>query len=230
MGVRLTDASWIPRLKKLSLETGWSLSDEPEVEFLVSLKSGGSTRRKGVRNLHLLYSMSQRIFRGELAEEAWERLAEELEGIRMTFAREAVFLQAGLVEAEGRWLLLPGDEETGLPELLAALEEGGAKVLSDRYAILDLEGVVTDYPERRDSVRVDLVAFTEFSPEIRAFRLKELSPGEASLKLFAQALSARTRTAEAMASVSRFCLQASALAGRRGKPEQAAKTLLKRLQ
>lgn len=65
-----------------------------------------------------------------------------------------VFVHAGVVAVDGRAIVLPGRSMTGKTTLVAALVEAGATYLSDEYAPIDAAGVVHPYP-RRLSLRVD---------------------------------------------------------------------------
>ena len=55
-------------------------------------------------------------------------------------------IHAGVVEVDGRAILLPGTSGSGKTTLVAALLARGARYLSDEYALLDDRGWVHPYP------------------------------------------------------------------------------------
>jgi hypothetical protein len=55
-------------------------------------------------------------------------------------------IHAGVVEVDGRAVLLPGGSGTGKTTLVAALVARGARYLSDEYALIDDRGWVHAYP------------------------------------------------------------------------------------
>jgi hypothetical protein len=55
-------------------------------------------------------------------------------------------IHAGVVEVDGRAILLPGTSGSGKTTLVAALVAHGARYLSDEYALLDDRGWVHPYP------------------------------------------------------------------------------------
>ncbi len=70
--------------------------------------------------------------------------------IRVTigeFARERVFLHAGVVVWKGRAIVIPGQSFAGKTTLVAALIKKGALYYSDEYAVLDARGAVQPFPK-----------------------------------------------------------------------------------
>jgi hypothetical protein len=77
---------------------------------------------------------------------AVERLVADIEYWIAVSARDALFLDAGVVSWRGRVLVVPGHRLPGRTTLVAALVRAGAGYLSDLYAVLDGEGGVRSYP------------------------------------------------------------------------------------
>lgn len=72
------------------------------------------------------------------------------------FAKDLVFVHAGVVGWKGKGILFPADSFQGKTTLVAALVKRGATYYSDDYAILDEDGLVHAFPRKlslRDPLR-----------------------------------------------------------------------------
>jgi hypothetical protein len=145
-------------------------------------------------------------------------------------SREGVFVQAGVVAHRGQAILLPGPSISGKTTLVAALVRAGASFYSDKFAVLDDEGCVHPFP-KAPSVRagerlpVGMIVVTHYRPR-RSFQPERRSLGQGALALVGNAVPARDRPAEVMASARRAAEGALVLEGDRGEAESAAREIL----
>jgi hypothetical protein len=63
------------------------------------------------------------------------------------FALDRVFIHAGVVEWDGKAILIPGRSFSGKTTLVAGFVRAGATYYSDEYAVLDKDGYVHPYPK-----------------------------------------------------------------------------------
>ena len=162
---------------------------------------------------------------------------------------EAVFVHAGAVGHDGRAILLPGRSFSGKTTLVAALVRAGASYYSDEFAVLDKEGLLHPYPKPL-SVRVKGARWGEESHAAdlggetgevplpvgmilstsyrsgRTFEPERRSAGQGAMALVANAVPARHRPGEVMATARRAAEGALVLEGDRGEAEAAAQEIL----
>ena len=165
----------------------WQPLRSPLVDHLLSFRLGGSGPRPGSKSFYLIHAGVELVARTLDRGEAFLNLEGELQRFIAANARDRVFIHAGVVEWQGRAIVLPGRSFAGKSTLVKALLAAGARYYSDEYAILDRKGRVHPYPRRlsirRDGVvrdrpaaadlgrdtgsgpiPVGLVAFTEYRP------------------------------------------------------------------
>ncbi|MBS1849145.1 MAG: hypothetical protein JST73_12790 [Actinobacteria bacterium] len=184
----------------------------------------------------------------------WVELADAThaadQAIRSTIAVEApgrVFIHAGVVGVDGRAVVLPGRSMAGKTTLVAALLRAGADYLSDEYAVIDPDGLVHAYP-RRLSIRgesgrtqvpaeslgatvptaplpIGLVAALVFDPQ-GTWSVTHGDQATCATTLIENAVAARHRPAEVLATAG-VVARASAFAhGTRGETADAVARLL----
>lgn len=161
-------------------------------------------------------------------------------------ARDRIFVHAGVVEWEGRALVVPGRSFSGKSTLIAALVRAGCAYLSDEYAILDSTGACHAYPRRlslRVAGRVEKRSAEELGGRTRCEPLpvgivlvtqyrqgalwqpSPLSAGEAVMALLQHTLAARTRSREVLAVLKTSIADAEALKGVRGDAAELVNAL-----
>ena len=69
-------------------------------------------------------------------------------------APDRIFVHAGVVEWQGKAIVVPGQSFSGKSTLVAAFVRAGCRYLSDEYAILDSEGLCHAHP-RDLSLRIE---------------------------------------------------------------------------
>lgn len=162
-------------------------------------------------------------------------------------APEDVLLHAGTVSIGDVAVLVPGRSGAGKSTLVAALLRRGAGYMSDEYAVLSAEGLVSPYPRpltlRLDDGRRRRAHATEFgaTQETRAlplgliavltfrqagqWQVRSMSGGERTLALLDAAVAARRRPASVLSAVTAAARSAQGVAGTRGDAEHAAEAL-----
>lgn len=162
-----------------------------------------------------------------------------------------VFVHAGVVAMHGSAIVLPGSTMAGKTTLVAALVNTGAEYLSDEFAVLDEDGLVHPYPKplsirldpgsraqtevpiemhggqvAGEPVPVGLIAVTRFVPDAE-WRPVSRTAAEGAMALLSNALPARLRPAQTLATLRRACANATVLEGPRGSAPSAARELLR---
>lgn len=166
------------------------------------------------------------------------------------YARNLVFLHAGVVGWKGRAIIMPGDSFTGKSTLVAALVKNGADYYSDDFAILDSKGLVRAFP-RTISMRTDdgkfvayevsvdqlggdvgqkhipvgMILLTEHSPKKR-WNPKFLTPGQGILEIIPFILTFRTQPKFSLKVLNNIADHAIIAASPRYSADRFAKTLL----
>lgn len=251
IGVRVNNPDVLDRVAQ-RLPPGWTPIDSPFVDYLFSFRLGGAGARPNVRNYTLLYAgLAQRI-RTMDTDAALDVLESDLQMYVAEFARDRVFVHAGVVGWNGRAIVLPGRSFAGKSTLVAALLRAGATYYSDEYAVLDDHGNVHPYPrrlslrqpdgpQRRRCTAADLGAEAGDSPlpvglvavtRYRAggcWRPRELSAGRAVLDLMHNTIPAERAPDRVLGPLERVSVSARAVAGVRGEADETAAAILSEL-
>lgn len=212
---------------------------------------GGSSKRQGVRPYHLLYAGSGRVARTQDFDELCSRLEAHLELVTAFLAKECLFVHAGVVDWQGKAIMIPGRSFSGKSSLVAALVKAGATYYSDEFAILDSRGWVQPYPtplsmREGDALKakkyrieefggqigiepipVGLVVVTHYQPEAR-WRPLPLSPAQAMLALMDNTVAALRGPEVSIPILKQVVTQARVVKSKRGEAEVVV-PLLKKL-
>lgn len=248
VGIRVSDTSVLDRVERF-LPPGSKPARSRVVDRLYSLRVGGANPNRNIRRYNLLYADIKRIGRSMDLEETLELLASDMQFYVAEASPTRVFTHAGVVGWRGRAIVFPGKTFTGKTTLVAALVKAGATYYSDEYAVFDPQGRVHPYP-RPLSIRdqkgghfgsytaeelggsvgskplpVGLVVVSEYRPGAR-WRPRALSPGQATLALLANTVSARVRPKIALATLRRSVRRVPILMGARGEVEDMVQTVL----
>ena len=242
LGIRVTEASVLPRLAAL-LPPGSTPADSPLVDALYSLQVAAPGTRPQVRRYHLLYRGSRQIARTTDLSEALAALEADLHGSVAAWARERLFVHAGVVAWRGQALVIPGRSFSGKSSLVRALASAGAAYLSDEYAVFDRHGYVHPYARRlvlRDAqgrplapctaefiggsaasgpLPVGVILSTWYEAGAR-WQPRPHSPARALLTLLDNTVQVREQPQMALGSLQKAALEARAFAGKRGEAAQ----------
>lgn len=168
------------------------------------------------------------------------------------YAKDLVFLHAGVVGWKGRAILLPADSFKGKTTLVSELVRNGAEYYSDDFAVLDAAGLVHPYARplsmRTDDgkykayelstedlggktgktpIPVGMILFTEYTKRRSKWRPRSLTPGQTLMELIQYALPMRRQPEFSVSVMNRVVSNAVCFAGARGPAEDFAKTLLR---
>jgi hypothetical protein len=166
-------------------------------------------------------------------------------------AQDWIFVHAGVVAAEDRAILIPGQSFSGKTTLVKALIDAGATYYSDEYAVLDADGRVHPYPRRlslrdgearsleRDpaelgarvadqAAEVSMVVLTRYRPG-QAWQPRRLSAGQGVPTVLANTVPAHERPRESLRAVTRALRGAVVLEGDRGDAAEVVGALLQEL-
>jgi hypothetical protein len=145
IGVRVNKPEVLAEVEK-RLPPGWEPSCTPIVDHLYSLKVGGTRAGGRVRDYTLLYGGLTKLARTMDLQEALDIFEGDIQLHVGEWARNRVFVHAGVVGWRGKALLLPGSSLAGKSTLVAALLRAGATYYSDEFAVLDGRGYVHPFP------------------------------------------------------------------------------------
>jgi hypothetical protein len=252
IGIRTNSAEIVRRLPQC-LPPGWEPSLSPLVDHLYSLKVGGAGANPRSRNYHLLYGGLTRLARTMDIEELLETLTGDLELYVATWARNHLFMHAGVVGWRGRAIVLPGRTWTGKSTLVAALLRAGATYYSDDMAVLDCHGRVhpfarplslRNYDREKRTVQVrrcgpeefgsgagqtplpvGVVAITQHQPEGH-WRPRRLMPAKAALELMEFVIPVEREPDMVLNALQPVVEHAPVLKGPRGEADEVAHALL----
>ncbi len=205
--------------------------------------------RKGLKRFHIAFAGPATLLKSTDAEKVWEALETDLELYVAEMATRRIFVHAGVVEWQGKAIVLPGKTFVGKTSLVLSLVKSGARFYSDEFAVIDQQGRVHPYlrplslrnaqggPEERRlpselglacgrrPIPIGLVLSTRYRPGV-AWRPRRVSKGQGVLELLAHSASARTKPERNLA-VLRNAVQGAVLRkGSRPEADWTAKKIL----
>lgn len=163
---------------------------------------------------------------------------------------EKLFVHAGVVEWQGRAILIPGRSHSGKSSLVAELVKCGATYFSDEFAVIDMQGQVTAYPKplsirnpgehMQKPVLVEeiggkigdscltagLVVISQYSKNSE-WMPQSLSPGVGLLSLLENTHSARRTPERALQTLGHVASNALFITSLRGEASVAAPKILR---
>jgi hypothetical protein len=180
---------------------------------------------------------------------ALETLESTLRFDTAVFAREKLFVHAGVVGWQDQAIVIPGQSSSRSSTLVAALVRAGATYYSDEFAVFDAAGWVHPYPrsislrggepgcERKyvfdeagsspgtEPLRAGLIVVAECRAGAR-WRPQKMTPGQATLALLNNTVLAHTRAIEALSIFRQVTSDAMAITGTRGETHELTRSLL----
>ena len=242
----------VPEELAKALPPGWKPSTSPLVDYLYSLRIGGTNGKSRIRRYNLLYSNSRRVARSLNLQQVMQGLESDLQITVALQAKNRLFVHAGVVGWRNRAILIPGGSFSGKSTLVEALVRAGASYYSDEFAVLDAKGRAHPYPRalslregdgqaRRVEIQdiggtvgarplpIGLVVVCEYKERV-GWRPRMLSPAQAMLALLVNTVVARLRPEFALATLKCAIDSVPVLKGSRGEADQAAATILSHLE
>jgi hypothetical protein len=147
IGVRFNEEDLIKGFKEALpniLPTGWKTIKTTQVEYQFSVY----TRKTKRKTEHQVFRIDEVVIYPTLDSQT---LLDQLESqIRITvaeFAKEHVFIHAGVVARDDKAIMIPGRSYAGKTTLTAEFCKRGFVYYSDEYAVLDKDGFVHPFPK-----------------------------------------------------------------------------------
>ncbi len=253
LGVRLSEFGLVDRVRE-ALPYSAQITDRCEVDHLFSMLIGGPRRGRAEERVCLVYSDATPVARVTGIDAAIDSLRSSLQMLVGEFARDRVFVHAGVVGWQGNAILLPGKSFVGKSRLVAGLVGAGAQLYSDEFAVLSADGLVHPYarpisirdedthcghPVTAEELGPAGVGETSIPPGLVLFaryrdgatwRPRRLTPGHAVLDLLANTLPARRKPEAALEALEGVARAAPAYRVTRGESEDAAPRALRLLE
>jgi len=242
IGIRVSEAAVLERIIGL-LPPGWQPAASPMVDGLYSLKVATAGSRPDVRRYHMLYQGIERVARTHDLEEALAALQSDFHIQVAGWAREGLFVHAGVVGWNGKAVVIPGRTFSGKSSLVAALVRAGATYFSDEYAVFDTDGQVHPYAKplslrdeegkphgtypievlggsaATEPLPVGMIVSGRYEAGAR-WRPRPLSPGRAMLTLLDNTVQVRRQPQTALQTLQKAAMDAEAFGSKRGDADQ----------
>jgi hypothetical protein len=235
-----------------NLPLGWHEVPELEADVQYSLYNPPPDQDPRFEGEHLLYANSELIARDRASATVLQKFAEHARFHTALYARERLFVHAGVVGWHGSAILIPGRSFSGKTTLVKALVEAGATYYSDEYALLDCEGYTSPYPvplslRRADGtsttvipallggrvgaerLAVKLILLTRYA-DGAVWRPQKLSPSQAMLMLMDNTVAARGDPQFSMPILRATVSGANTLQSIRGDAESIVTAIVKLLE
>ena len=250
IGIRSNDPETLQRIVE-HLPPYWENLNTALVDRLYSILHRNGTGA-GSRRLSIVYMNGQRLMRSEDLNELFSAFESNLRLYVAEFAKDRVFVHAGVVGWKGQAIVIPGRSFSGKSTLVTELVRAGASYYSDEYAVIDPDGRVHPYfkpIELREegtykqakfdvssmgghvgteSLPIGLVLMTKYKTGA-TWRPKKLTSGKAALELLDNTVSARRDPEAALSALRQVVADAEVLKGVRGEAEQTVPAILRRL-
>lgn len=250
IGIRSNDPETLQRIIE-HLPPYWENINTPVVDRVYSILHRNGTGA-GSRRLSMVYMNGQRLLRSDDLNELFSAFESNIRLYVAEFAKDRVFVHAGVVGWKGKAIVVPGRSFSGKSTLVAELVRAGATYYSDEYAVIDANGRVHPYfkpIELREegtykqakfdvssmgghvgteSLPVGLVLITKHKTGA-TWRPKKLTSGKAVLELLDNTVSARRDPEAALSALRQVVADAEVVKGVRGEAEQTVPAILRRL-
>lgn len=251
IGIRSNDPETLQRILE-HLPPYWEPINTPAVDRVYSILQRNGTGA-GSRRMSMVYLNGQRLMRSGDLDELFSAFESNIRLYVAEFAKDRVFVHAGVVGWKGQAIVVPGRSYSGKSTLVAGLVRAGATYYSDEYAVIDPDGRVHPYfkpIELREagtfkqskfdvssmgghigteSLPIGLVLMTKFKTGA-SWRPRKLTSGKAVLELLDNTVSARRDPEAALNALRQAVADAEVVKGVRGEVEQTVPAILRRLE
>lgn len=231
------------------LPPGLKRRDVAELDVLYSVVANDTYQRNGSPRDSVVSINGQELARANDFTGIPVAVERHLSIYLAEFARNRVFVHAGVVGWNGKAVLMPGKSRSGKSTLVTALLRAGATYYSDEFAVVDATGRVHPYlspiqlrngdgthhriqPAEllggvgRKPLPVGLVLVTRHRRDV-AWRPRRLSVGEGMLELLTNTVSAQHDPARALRTLTLMLAGVQILKGPRGEADAMVARLLR---
>lgn len=249
-GVRANDAQGL-ELALADLPLGWAEIPNTEVDVLYSLYLAPPSGESVDEDKHRLYAGAELIARDETRAPVLRKLAQHARLYTALYAKERLFVHAGVVGWQGHALLIPGRSRSGKTTLVTALVKAGAIYYSDEFALLDHNGYTHPYPlplsirtadgtvtktpvtllggqVGSEPLPVKLIVMTHYADGAK-WQPQTLSPAQAMLALMDNTVAARREPQFSMPILRATALHATTVTSTRGDAASTVPEILELL-
>ena len=219
------------------------------MQRLYSLVVAESSRRAGVRRMHILYADSERIARDTDLDQVLATLETDIHRYVAETSPNMTFLHAGVVGWQGRAILFPGHSLSGKTTLVRELLRLGTTYYSDEFAVVDDSGKVHPFTRplgiREDStyaqtnytaeklgatsgvkpLPLGAVVICKYKAGAR-WKPAPLSHGQGALELIANSIAVRNRPQHTLRRIHKLVSSAVFVKGVRGEACESAASIL----
>lgn len=247
-GVRVSTVGMLSQISQL-LPPGWKNSRRATMQRLYSLVVAESSRRAGVRRMHILYADSERIARDTELDQVLATLETDIHRYVAQTSPHMTFLHAGVVGWRGHAILLPGRSLSGKTTLVRELLRLGATYYSDEFAVVDDSGKVHPFPRplgiREDStyaqtkytaeklgatsgvkpLPLGAVVICKYKAGAR-WKPASLSRGQGALELMANSIAVRNEPHQTLRRIQKLVSCSVFVKGVRGEASESAASIL----
>ena len=209
LGVRTNQPSLIERLQRM-FPSGMPQSGEKEVDFLLSLLVGEESKRKGVRNLHILYDGWSPAFRHECLEEALLAFDVAVRRYLVPTSKESTFLRADALRWNDKAIVVCGQDAREVATFSERLVVQGASHFSRGLTEISQEGQIKSFldPELQPLGPGHILVLSAESANISP---SPISPGSAAMAMLALAFSQGPAKSETITACTRCAMEADGL-------------------
>jgi hypothetical protein len=162
IGVESNDESFLKRLEDHLpnvIPNVFVTNNNLETEHIFSIDVSND-------GLFVLYKDDEKITAGDSQENFFNFSCSKLRLTVAEFAKEKVFLHAGVIGWNGKAIIFPAQSFQGKSTLVSKLVQRGALYYSDEYAVLDEKGFVYPFPKTLSlRGKVDKYKQTEYTAE-----------------------------------------------------------------
>lgn len=251
IGIRSNDPETLKRVLDY-LPPYWQSIEAPTVDRVYSILRRNGTAA-GSRRTSMVYSNERRLRRSADLDDLFTAFESDIRIFVAEFARQRVFVHAGVVGWKGRAIVIPGRSYSGKSTLVAELVRAGAIYYSDEYAVFDARGRVHPFTkpiELRDEgtfkqskfdvselggragkkpLQVGLVLMAQYK-EGASWRPKKLTAGKGVLEMLYHTVSARRNPERALGALRQVAATTDILKGVRGDAGKTVPAILRRLE
>lgn len=226
---------------------GWEEIPDREVDVMFSLSLARSGENADASKQNLLYADSELLASDPSSAPVLNAFAQNARLLTALYAKERLFVHAGVVGWRGQAILIPGLSRSGKTTLVHALVKAGATYYSDEFAVLDRQGYVHPYPLPlsirtevgtvpvpvsefggtigQEPLPVKLVVITQFTHDAE-WQPQPLAPSHALLALMENTVAARREPQFSMPVLRATVMRANTVSSPRGDAQSTAQKIL----
>lgn len=251
MGVRTNDPSIIPQVASSYMPPRWRLTNPKGILDLYSIFVPQQLGKSNIKPYYLVYRGAGKVAKALSLKDALVEFEQDLHFSIAYLCRRNIFFNAGVVGWKDKAILILGPPHGGKSTLVDALVNRGATYYSDRYAVLDDEGMVHSYAKSpsfatgenqvlkkplpvlcaksyKESLKPSLLVLTEYHSKAK-WQPLALSQAQGVFNLFSHVTAPDRNPTGTFDIIQSLASTAVILQGKRGEANEISDDLLRRL-